>query len=99
MNLKQIMAALALIIALGGALTVVNQYRWWASAGELLQVAEVSYGTAIARQTDYLIRVNLLIAECQANSCSPASLENLRQQEAAILLKIKKLEADEAKLK
>ena len=88
-------AVTAIIIAL----VTINQYRFWASATDLQQVAGVSYGTAIGRQSDNLIRVRLLIAECEANSgCSNASMENLRQQEAAILLRIRQLETDEARL-
>ena len=82
------------------SIATINQYRFWASASELIQVAGVSYDTAISRQTDYLIRVRLLKAECEAKpSCSRASMENLRQQEADIMRRIEQLEADEARLK
>ena len=95
--------AVTAIIIMGAT---INEYRFWASASEfenaiakIQTVGGVSYGTALARQDDKLISVELLIAECMAKSdCSRAQLENLKQQKARIEAKIEKLKADEGKL-
>ena len=99
MTWKQFSAVLGAIILFGGATAVIKEYRFWATPDELRLVATTTYGTAIARQTDHLIRVRLLIAECEAENCKAVRLENLRQQEAGILIEIKRLEREESKLR
>ena len=96
----KIAAVLGALVLLGGAAAAFEDMRFFAWRSDIIQLAGNSYGNSIARQSDRLSSVEVLISECEVKvNCSRATLQNLKRQKADIEREIKRLEAEEKKVK
>jgi len=80
------------IVAIGGALAVIDDYRWWASADELMahekkdnmkfvKIAEVSYSTAIKWEQAELDDTQFLLDQCDIKqNCTEAQIKRLKKR-------------------
>lgn len=90
---KKATAILTFIVLLGGSVAVLKEYRFWAWAGDLEQIAGVSYKTAISRERDVLRETQLFIDKCTfTQSCPSATMLRLQRQRQEILDRIRILE-------
>jgi hypothetical protein len=96
---KSVSVGLTAIVLLGAAVTTVKDYRFWAWAEDLENVAEVSYATAIKWEQDTLRGIQLAIDKCLAEQDCPAStMLRLRRQEQNSLDEIERLKKGRDKL-